>query len=157
MGGAVTVAGNVPPLNAAEYNFWGDPLAANLTLTFLHSKITLIPLDCTRFTPCSIDWVNDQLFANLSTPYTTSNSYIFQALSYICSQYFELYDPTAACYLLRPELFHISTMKVRVEVSGASAGKIVQDESGGVPIRVATFVDGSSILSLIDYIVQSIP
>lgn len=46
MGGAFKSHGNVSPV--AEFNFWADPEAAEITLNQLGRPITLVPLDVTR-------------------------------------------------------------------------------------------------------------
>lgn len=53
MGGALKVAGNIPPSKHAEYNIWADPLAAKIVFESDIPKV-LIALDVTNTVPTGV-------------------------------------------------------------------------------------------------------
>ncbi|MCF8031087.1 MAG: nucleoside hydrolase [Desulfohalobiaceae bacterium] len=116
MGGAVTVAGNITP--AAEFNFYVDPLAAQIVLDS-GLPITLTGLDVTRKARLELR----DLDACPDTPRTRLVQRITSSL-FTHSQETEgtesipLHDPLAIALSFRPDLCSTRELPVQVETRG---------------------------------------
>ena len=125
MSGALKVAGSAPG-NKAEWNFYVDPVAADIVL---RSGIpwTLVPLDATNAAP-----YNEQLFRQLGArPKTAAARFVFEALSrQMPGEGLYFWDPFAAAVLVDPSVASLGRRTIRVVTRGAAAGRTVEARKG---------------------------
>ncbi|MEX2143578.1 MAG: nucleoside hydrolase [Anaerolineales bacterium] len=141
MGGAVRVPGNVgfavPENEAAEWNFYADPLAAKLVLES-GTPITLIPLDATNYAPMTAEF-----YALLgSQRLTPVVEFVYAAMEQhyaaIESGQYSFWDTLAAAILANESLADFEHMRLSVvSVEGPNSGQTVIDPNGAL-INVAT-------------------
>ena len=141
MGGAVRAAGNVsfvvPENEAAEWNFYADPLAAKLVFES-GTPITLIPLDATNYAPMTAEF-----YALLgSQRLTPVAEFVYAAMEQhyaaIESDQYSFWDTLAAAILADESLADFEQMRLSVvAVEGPNSGQTVIDPNGAL-INVAT-------------------
>lgn len=147
MGGAVDVGGNVGPSgvginnNAAEWNIYVDPYAANLVLQS-GAPITLVPLDATNRVP-----VTARFYERLASNHTTAEAtFAFDVLTQlkglIDSGGYFFWDPLAAAILTDESLATFQNRNLCVvETDGPESGGTKAGE-GCPEVRVAVSADG---------------
>jgi pyrimidine-specific ribonucleoside hydrolase len=146
MGGTVSSPGNVGQSgvgidnNTAEWNFYIDPLAANLVLGS-GAPVTLIPLDATNHVPLTSGFYN-RLAGERSTPEAAFVFDVMTALAeFIDTGRYYLWDPLAAAMLTDDSLGVFMDKNLCVaEEEGFTSGwsQVV----GGCPtVRVALTAD----------------
>ncbi len=139
MGGAVNVAGNVSNHNAAEWNFYIDPLAAQQVLAS-DAPLTLVPLDATNRVP-----VTRAFLEKLNTQQTTRAAQL--AKKFLDTQRGEIengayyfWDPLAAVIVTNDAVATFETQKIAVATNDADSGRVALTEDGAV-VRVAVDAD----------------
>jgi inosine-uridine nucleoside N-ribohydrolase/predicted ester cyclase len=146
MGGAVDVEGNVLGLDplgenfTAEWNLYADPHAAQIT-TESGLKITLVPLDATRYVPATIAFVN-RLEADRNTP---EAEFVYQALlqetDFIQTGGYHFWDPLTAVLSTDESFATILGRPIYVITEeGPESGRTVASAEG-TRVRVVTQVD----------------
>ena len=143
MGGAVEAPGNVTP--HAEFNFYNDPLAADIVLSS-PAPITLVPLDVCRLV----------CFARDERPWVPGSSKIAALANRIIANWFKLHpdrdlydlcDPLALAAALQPDLLSYRQAKVKVETAdNEQLGRSVAKYADG-QVRVALEVDADAASS----------
>ena len=133
MGGTISAAGNTPNLTA-EFNIYGDPEAAHITLAafddahMLSWETTVAHgLAWDKFDAlCAIDTVNGRFFRTISRITAERLKHFYHRTVYL------LPDPLAMAITLKPELIRqASRHYVSVELSGAlTRGQTVIDYMG---------------------------
>lgn len=126
MGGAVEVSGNKSAV--AEFNIFCDPHAAEIVFSSSTPKV-IIPLDVCNTIPLFIE---DFEKLNGSTLYKTlmpiMQNYIRAIRQFEGHQGALVYDALAAYYFLKPEVFTLEEMDVRIETKGENTfGMTVAD------------------------------
>lgn len=141
MGGAVHVPGNVGASSgidndAAEWNIYIDPHAANLVLAS-GAPVTLVPLDATNDVPITPQFVQ-RLEAAAQTPLARfAHAILVQLDSFIRAGHYYFWDPLAAVLVTDEGVARYQTERLRVvEVEGPTCGR-TQVDAGGFPVRVA--------------------
>ncbi len=117
-GGSVGCVGNIAP--AAEYNMYYDPQSAREIFRSPTTK-TLVPLDCTRKVPFTLDMVDQ-----LPPESTRAGSLLRRLIPFYFRAYHEtfgeecifLHRTITVIAALHPELFETSEMAGDVETSG---------------------------------------
>jgi len=149
MGGAVDVPGNVGlsgagiDNQAAEWNIYVDPHAANIVLQS-DASLTLVPLDATNHAPVTMDFYN-RLKADHASPVAT---FVFDALTqnlaFIQSGGYYFWDPLAAAILADESLatFETKTLSI-VEDEGPESGR-TQVAANGASVRLARFASADA-------------
>jgi pyrimidine-specific ribonucleoside hydrolase len=134
MGGAVRAAGNVsfvvPENEVAEWNFYADPLAAELVFES-GTPITLIPLDATNYAPMSVEFYAI-LGSRLHTPVA---EFVYAAMRQhygaIESGQYSFWDTLAAAILADETLAAFEQMRLSVVAAeGPNSGQTVIDANG---------------------------
>jgi pyrimidine-specific ribonucleoside hydrolase len=147
MGGAVNVHGNVGASgvginnNAAEWNIYVDPYAANVVLQS-SAPITLVPLDATNHVPVTARFYK-RLAGNHTTPEATfAFDVLTQLKRSIDSGGYYFWDPLAAAILTDESLasFQYQDLCV-VEMNRPESGRMKVGE-GCPKVRVAISADG---------------
>ena len=145
MGGAVDVPGNVT--NAAEFNIWSDPYAANLVLSRV-SPITLVDLGACRQTFISrenaggiktthrLGKLASQILANWFARDSTR-------------QRFEFYDPLTLAAALVPDVMTTRQAGLRVEWQDEELLGATLPENGNPPVAVSQQVDTERFFALL--------
>lgn len=147
MGGAIEEPGNVGP--RAEFNMAADPEAAAVVFG-AGLPVTLIPLDVTRRVRADGAWTGR--LATGARPEAQASAALIRA-------YFDrtpgvhasrpLHDPCVMLLALRPDLFGVRRMGIRVDCGrGVDAGALTVD-AGAPEIDVAMTVDGRCALKLL--------
>jgi pyrimidine-specific ribonucleoside hydrolase len=147
MGGAVNVPGNVGSSgvginnNAAEWNIYVDPHAANIVFES-GVPITLVPLDATNHAPLTAEFYN-----RLKNDHTSREAtFVFDALtkqkSFIDSGDYYFWDPLAAAILADGSLATYQDENLCVvEKEGPESGW-TKSGKGCPDVRVAVSADG---------------
>jgi purine nucleosidase len=107
MGGALQVPGNITP--AAEFNFYADPIAANMVLQ-AGAEVVLFPLDVTGRAEMSVEWIAS--FGELDTRCGRAASAMLQAYAQLDPL---LHDACPVAYLLDAGLFEGERCAVQVD------------------------------------------
>lgn len=150
MGGAVNAPGNVfdsdPANQVAEWNFFGDPVAAGIVLAS-GAPITLVPLDATNDVPFTRGF-----YERLRANHLTRPAVFLYNLLYMNQWWFDggmyWWDSLAATLVTDPELVTIEEMAVDVTTAeGPEMGRTVETP-GGAPMRVATAADRQAFEAL---------
>ena len=160
MGGNALVPGNATP--AAEANMLNDPEAADVVLG-ARWPVTMVGLDVTHevvLAGARLDAVTgrDTPTARLLKSAIAFYRGFLARVSGIDGIY--LHDPTAAAYLLDPDLFRTERWPIRVETQGFSRGKTwpnlggTDDEApaawhGRPLVNVCVGVDGPAVVDLV--------
>ena len=146
MGGAVNVHGNVGASgvginnNAAEWNIYVDPYAANVVLQS-SAPITLVPLDATNHAP-----VTSKFYKRLASSHTTPEAtFVFDVLTQmqglIDSGGYYFWDSLAAAILTDESLATLQNQALCVvETDGPESGRTKAGE-GCPKVRVAISAD----------------
>lgn len=145
MGGAAEVPGNVTP--CAEFNFYSDPLAADIVLRSGISA-TLVGLDVTTrvfFTEGDRPWVAGHSRTALLARRILSNWFG----SHPGSGGYHLHDPLAVVAAIRPDLLSYRRANVTVETAHPEQAGRTRAEYGHGPVRVALAVDVDAARALI--------
>lgn len=135
MGGALTVPGNVPPQNVAEYNMLLDPRAADYVVRSGVST-TLVPIDATRFVPA------DGIDGFMKEKSQTKTGRIIRAIIKNNRGDFQhFYDPLAAAVLIDSTII-LSSVRYALGISTAPASlgvtQILKDKrrTVSIPFRI---------------------
>lgn len=135
MGGAVHVPGNVNTNNAAEWNIYVDPVAADIVFRS-GIPITLIPLDATMQAQKTGDM---QIPVRNQGQRLSAEKFTNELLRKVTGNF---YDPLAAAIAVNESLADYKTERLSVVLdSEAHAGATVVDDSQGTKIRVAQAID----------------
>lgn len=146
MGGAVDVDGNVGVSGAgidnrfAEWNFYVDPLAADVVLRS-GIRVTLIPLDATNHAPMTTAFV-DRLTADAGTPQARfARDLLGQLRELIASGGYSFWDPFAAAVLVDNSLTEFDERALGVSLDeGPESGRVISSATGPMA-RFATTAD----------------
>lgn len=157
MGGAAFVAGNVTP--SAEANIWNDPEAAEIVFSS-GVKTTMIGLDVTNQILATEAWIDE--LSGVDTPAAelvcrTAPTYVRFHREVDGTRGMFCHDVATIAYLLRPELFTVVPMAVRVVTDGFAAGTTIVDPIGVADpewvhrprVEVAVSVDADGVLDLV--------
>lgn len=147
MGGAIRERGNVGP--RAEFNLAADPHAAEIVFGS-GIPVTLVPLDATRQLRADAAWTREL---------ARSGGRAAGAAASLIEAYFgrtqgapresrPLHDPCVVLRAIRPALFQVERLSLRVETAGPDAGATLIDV-GGAPIDALTGVDAPAALALL--------
>ncbi|MEA2377624.1 MAG: hypothetical protein QOK00_3487 [Thermoleophilaceae bacterium] len=157
MGGAfarepVYGRGNITPV--AEYNIWGDPLAAKVVFD-AGIPMTAVGLDVTNPAKGTVLY-EDQMLELVAdkTPFTEFLHEVIR--TYIDAPKFDwaekgcvLYDPVAAATLVDPALVTTERARVAVETQGAeTSGQTIAHPSEEGNVGVCVDVDGDAFVQL---------
>jgi len=136
MGGAVRIRGNITPY--AEFNFFVDPLAAQMVLAS-GLPITLVPLDVTHRVFLSSQLIEKRIkprsnpfcrFVTEATGYSLSNHRFRRG-----SEVFHLHDPLAVAVAIDPDLVRKERLSISVEIEeGERYGQtfeVAEEEDSG--------------------------
>ena len=146
MGGAVDVPGNLvatedflPPNTTAEWNYFVDPLAAQMVLRS-RVPVTVIPLDATDSVPITQAFIDrfDEL-AN-GTLATIMSELLALVRPFAAAGKYFAWDPLAAVFLTNPEVVHLEQTALVVTTNGPGAGTLRRASDGPVKC-VATSAD----------------
>ena len=146
MGGAVGVDGNVGVSGVgidnqfAEWNVYGDPLAAKLVLE-TGVRVTLVPLDATNHAPVSVAFA-ERLAGDSTTPQAKFVSDVLaQMRDAVASGTYYFWDPLAAAVLVDESLAGFESASLSVVVNeGPESGRITVAATGPTS-RYATSAD----------------
>lgn len=119
MGGAALCPGNVTP--AAEANIHNDPEAAEVVLGF-DWPVTMIGLDVTGRTILGAGHL-DAIGRRHDLPARAVPLYRRFSLEADGLDGIKAHDPAALTFVLRPDLFEVRPMPLRVELAGVGRGK----------------------------------
>ncbi|MCC7361234.1 MAG: nucleoside hydrolase [Anaerolineales bacterium] len=136
MGGALTVDGNAGPDSPlAEWNFYADPMAAEVVLAS-GAPLTLVALDATNTLPVTAAYAR-RIAQQAVTPEARAVAQILAAeAALIDGGDYYFWDVAAAMLLSEPGLAPARAATVRVETSGAEAGRTLEAPEGA-PVLVA--------------------
>ena len=157
MGGAFERGGNVSPV--AEYNFYVDPLAADIVMTS-GLDVTLIPLDTTHQVLVSHGRLESWRRRLELAGRPPVASFSLDILDYYIAAYgaagkgaAAMHDPVAVIAAARPELFAFRETPVRVEARDeAGRGQSVRTSepaSGAGLVKVPECVDSAGCLEIL--------
>jgi inosine-uridine nucleoside N-ribohydrolase len=148
MGGAVHVPGNIASVGvgieneAAEWNIYADPRAANLVFAS-GAPVTLVPLDATNHVP-----LNEPFYERLGKEKASPeaefvHSVLTQIRDFLGTEGYYLWDPLAAAVLTDESLATFETTNLTVvEAEGTESGR-TKPMPDGPAVRIALTVDGS--------------
>ncbi len=140
MGGALRESGNITPY--AEFNFFVDPLAAQIVLNS-GIPITLTPLDVTHrvfLTPEIMEEVGKDAPDPIVRFLIESTGFDFETKKFRGRHRFYLHDPLAVAALIRPDLFRKEKVSVAIETrEGDHYGHL--KETGGMDAPADQRVD----------------
>lgn len=152
LGGAIKVSGNIAEFmpesknTTAEWNFYIDPLAAQIVLQS-GIPITLIPLDATNQVPL------DETLLKRFKKYPTTPSIAF-VTKLLKNDYFNnpnanfyFWDPLAASVLVHPEFVNTQPMALSVETKATRTWGQVHQHPNGNTIDVALSVSAEAFIS----------
>jgi pyrimidine-specific ribonucleoside hydrolase len=144
MGGAVRAAGNVsfvvPENEVAEWNFYADPLAAQMVFES-GTPITLIPLDATNDVPMTAGFYALLGSQRLNPVAEFAYAAMEQHYAAIESGQYSFWDTLAAAILADESLADFEEMRLSVVAAeGPTSGQTVIDPDGAV-INVATYAN----------------
>ena len=142
MGGALHVDGNVVKDDndgSAEWNIHNNPQAF-LEILKLGIPLKLIALDATQYTPIRPEFIA-KLEENISK---APCRLVYESLQIIkhlidCGQYM-FWDTLTSAVVINPKIIKTKKVKINVEISGHSTGKIFEDKNG-FEAEVATWAD----------------
>ena len=153
MGGAVHVPGNVGASSgidndAAEWNIYIDPHAANLVLAS-GAPVTLVPLDATNDVPITPQFVA-RLAKQAHTPVARfAYDVLVRLESFISTGHYYFWDPLAAVLVTDEGVARYQTELLRVvEAEGPTCGQ-TQVDASGYPVRVAVAANRARFESLL--------
>lgn len=123
MGGSEK-GGNVT--EAAEFNFWADPEAAEIVMKAGFENLTMIGLDATKDI-----WMTPVLLDRLKEIPTEKAAFMEKALTFFFQVHkmwghapgCELCDPLVSMYLLCPQVVTLTDAKVEIVTQGECAGQ----------------------------------
>jgi len=146
MGGALRVPGNITP--AAEFNFYADPLAADLVMRS-GAAIHLYPLDVTHQAVMSPAWIETTgCLANRCGQAAAAMLRQYAAMDPL------LHDVCPVAALLQPALFGEQLCRVEVDwrpglTEGYALTQFDPPDASASFIRAATSVDNDGLLALV--------
>ncbi len=153
MGGALREPGNITP--NAEFNFFVDPLAAQIVLNS-GIPVTLVPLDVTR--RVALRAKEMEIVARIPEPFarflTESTGYDAEKRRFRGErEAFYLHDPLAVGAVINPDLFTKSRIPVLVEThEGENYGRLVEADPSSVPgaqdVHVCLEIEGDKFLAM---------
>lgn len=157
MGGAFERGGNVTP--AAEYNFYVDPLAADIVMTS-GLDVTVLPLDITHEVLVSRGRLESWRARLSQASRRPVASFALDILDFYVDAYggagqgaAAMHDPVAVIAASRPDLFTFREIPVRVEAQNeASRGQSIEvpaPSSGAGLVKVPTSVDSAGCLEIL--------
>ena len=157
MGGAFERGGNVSPV--AEYNFYVDPLAADIVMTS-GLDVTLIPLDTTHQVLVSQGRLESWRARLGLAGRPAVASFALEALDFYVTAYgaagngaAAMHDPVAVIAAARPDLFAFREAPVRVEardeVSRGQSVRTSEPASGAGLVKVPASVDSAGCLEIL--------
>ena len=157
MGGAFERGGNVSPV--AEYNFYVDPLAADIVMTS-GLDVTLIPLDTTHQVLVSQGRLESWRARLGLAGRPAVAAFALEALDFYVTAYgaagkgaAAMHDPVAVIAAARPDLFAFRESPVRVEardeVSRGQSVRTSEPASGAGLVKVPASVDSAGCLEIL--------
>ena len=157
MGGAFERGGNVSPV--AEYNFYVDPLAADIVMTS-GLDVTLIPLDITHQVLVSQGRLESWRRRLELAGRPPVASFSLDILDFYIAAYgaagkgaAAMHDPVAVIAAVRPDLFTLREAPVRVEardeVSRGQSVRTSELASGAGLVKVPASVDSAGCLEIL--------
>ncbi len=157
MGGAFERGGNVSPV--AEYNFYVDPLAADIVMTS-GLDVTLIPLDTTHQVLVSQGRLESWRARLGLAGRPAVASFALEALDFYVTAYgaagksaAAMHDPVAVIAAVRPDLFAFRESPVRVEArdefSRGQSVRTSEPASGARLVKVPASVDSAGCLEIL--------
>lgn len=150
MGGAVNAPGNVidgdPTNQAAEWNFFGDPVAAGIVLAS-GAPITLVPLDATNDVPFTRGFYQRLSASHLTRPAVFTYNLIYMNQWWLDGGMY-WWDTLAAALVIDPKLVTVEDMALDVITEeGPEMGRTVETLDGA-SMRVATAADRQAFEAL---------
>jgi inosine-uridine nucleoside N-ribohydrolase len=148
MGGTIDAPGNIDtdttsPSDQVEWNFGIDPDALAAVMA-TNVPVTMVGLDATNHVPVPPD-----IEQTLATDTAAAGADIAHEL-YLRNPFLipgsSFWDTLAGVLLLDPSIATWDDLRVRVEMSGRSAGRTVRD-TGGRPVHVAMTADGERFMT----------
>lgn len=156
MGGALQVPGNITP--AAEFNFYADPIAANMVLQ-AGADVVLFPLDVTGRAEMSAGWIAS--FGDLDTRCGRAAAGMLKAYAQLDPL---LHDACPVAYLLDASLFEGERCLVQVDwrpgaTEGHCLARMARQLSGsdGGNARAMTAVRNNALLELVRSRIGTLP
>ena len=157
MGGAFEYGGNVSPF--AEYNFYVDPLAADIVMTS-GLDVTVLPLDITHEVLVSRGRLESWRARLHQAGRPPVASFALDILDFYVDAYgaagkgaAAMHDPVAVIAAARPDLFSFREIPVRVEARDeARRGQSIEDSelAGGAGlVKVPASVDSAGCLEIL--------
>ncbi|RUQ90764.1 nucleoside hydrolase [Legionella septentrionalis] len=154
MGGAIDVPGNIPEVDSAsknhtaEWNFYLDPLAAEIVLA-QGLPIVLVPLDVTNQLPIDMGFYN----AVKNKHHTPAADYVFSMLQnnikILRAKEWFFWDPLAAVIASDESIAAFKVQRLKVVLSPEiQSGRTIVDNKAGHSVRVVTGVDAKRFTSI---------
>ena len=150
MGGALDVPGDEGPMNAAEFNIFSDPHAAEIVLRAGIADVVMMGLDVTL--QIVVDDVRRQAIASLGGRCSGLAAAMLEGYG---RENKYLHDPTVIAYLLQPQLFKGAKHRVAVDLmSDKYFGRTIRTDDpayGEVLVMKSIEVEGFFTL-LLEYL-----
>lgn len=163
MGGAIKVAGIVPPSNIAEYNIYLDPEAAKKVFDS-EIPIKIVPIDATKFVPAMVSLVrNNKVRNELQTFYKwlastktskKANQIIKELILSNKYDFNSFYDPLVSGIMINQKIIKKYLIgKVEIIIKGKNRGQTTFRAQKCSTIKIVSQIDRSlfynQLLSLI--------
>ncbi len=133
MGGAISVEGNLfdNEINEtknrfSEWNFYCDPLAAKICLSYL-KNIILVPLDASNSIKIDKSYLVFSKWKNRKNKITYS--ILKNVENWIYDNLYFAWDPLAAAYLINPDVLILESSGIQVSIAKDDLGRTYLDET----------------------------